>query len=330
MFDWVAPHPNPSPAGRGRWYYRRMFEAFELGPFILWTHAVFLLIGSWLAIEFFLRLAERANLPLYHFQEHAWWYLAAFLGGGRLAAVLAEYHVYIQDFLRVFVVWDGGFSFLGGAVGIGVILFLVTRQSRATFLQWLDVLSPAAMFGWGFDWLGRFAAGQSYGRPTDMLWGVTYDAMNVRYTVPVHPVQLYYATSFFFLTFLLLIVRKISRRAGAETLVGITLAATMTMFFETFRGDFGIPVFATKLDFLVLVLLFFSLSLVAVSQIRMSPRALLLYVGLLIFCSLGYALVRPWFPFTTRELRFSQFLAVLVLLASIVYVTVHRRRYPYL
>ncbi len=307
-----------------------MFEAFEFGPFILWTHAVFLLIGSWLAIEFFLRLAERVNLPLYHFQEHACWYLVAFLGGGRLAAILAEYHVYMQDFWRVFVVWDGGFSFLGGAVGIGVLLFLVTRQSRATFLQWLDVLSPAAMFGWGFDWLGRFAAGQSYGRPTDLLWGVTYDAMSVRYTVPIHPVQLYYAVSFFFLTFLLLIVRKVSRRAGAETIVGITLAAAMTIFFETFRGDFGIPVFATKMDFLILVLLFLSLSLVAMFQQRMPRRSLFYYVSLLILFSLGYAFARPWFPLATFELRFSQFLAVLVLLTSIVYVTVHRRRYPHL
>ena len=307
-----------------------MFEALEFGPFMLWTHAVFLLMGSWLAIEFFLRLAERANLPLSHFQEHAFWYLAAFLGGGRLAAILTEYHVYTQDVLRVFVVWDGGFSFLGGVVGIGVILFFVTYQSRATFLQWLDVLSPAAMLGWSFDWLGRFAAGQSYGRPTDMFFGVTFDAMNVRYTVPVHPVQLYYAVSFFFLAFLLLVVRKMSRRAGAETLVGITLAAIMVIVFEMFRGDFGIPVFATKLDFLVLAFLFFSLSLIATLQGRLSHRALLSYIGVLIVCSLWYVLARPLFPFATWELRLSQFLAVLVLLASIVYVVVHRRRYPYL
>lgn len=307
-----------------------MFEAFEIGPFILWTHALFLLVGAWLATEFFLRLAQRANLPLHHFQEHAWWYLAAFLGGGRLAAILAEYRIYIHDPWRVFIVWDGGFSFLGGSVSIAVVLFVVTHQSRATFLQWLDVLSPAVMFGWSFDWLGRFAAGQSYGRPTDFPWGVTYDAMGVRYTVPVHPVQLYYAVSFFFLTFVLLIVRKISRRAGAETLVGIASAALMVMFFEMFRGDFGIPVFATKLDFLVLVLLFGSLSLVALFPMRMSHRALFLYVSGLALLSLGYAGARPWFPFATMELRFSQFLAVLALLASVVYVVTHRRRYPYL
>lgn len=307
-----------------------MFDAVEFGPFILWTHAVFLLLGTWLAIEFFLRLAERANLPLSHFQEHAWGYLAAFLSGGRLAAILAEYHVYLQDVWRVFVVWDGAFSFLGGAVGIGVVLFFVTYQSRATFLQWLDVLSPAIMFGWGFDWLGRFAAGQSYGRPTDMFWGVTYDAMSVRYTVPVHPVQLYYALSLFLLTFLLLIVRKAARRAGAETLVGITLAAALVVFFETFRGDFGIPVFATKLDFLVLVLLFCSLSAIVVFHGRISQQTLLFYLGALVLCSLLYVLTRPLFPLATLELRFSQFLAVLVLLASVVYVVVHRCRYPYL
>jgi len=307
-----------------------VFEAFQVGPFLIWTHVVFLLLGIWLSTEFFLRLAQSANLSLMHFRTQGPAYIAVFLAGGRVASILTEYRVYIQDPFRVLVFWDGGFSLLGGAIGVGVMLYVMTHASRATFLQWLDVLFPAAMFGLVFDWLGRAAAGKSYGKPTDMFWGVTYDAMNVRYTVPIHPVQLYYAVVFLVLTFILLIVRKSSRRAGAETLIGIALASMSVFILEWFRGDFGIPVFATRLDFLALLFLFCSLGVFAVVELRLQRMGLLLYIAGMTGACIGYIFLRSSLALETFELRFSQFLSVLALLATIVYVVAHRRKYPYL
>lgn len=220
-----------------------MFEAIEIGPFIIWTHLVFLLLGVWLSTEFFLRLAARAHLSLQHICDHAVWYATAFAVGGRLLAVVAQYRVYIKDPLRSLILWDGNFSFLGGAMGVGCVLAFVTREHRSTFLQWLDVLVPPTTLGLSFDWLGKFAAGQAYGKPTDVAWGVTYDAMHVRYAVPIHPVQLYYFSFFLFLTFLLLVIHKEAVRAGTETLVGIVLASIATFAFEVLRGDFGVSIF---------------------------------------------------------------------------------------
>lgn len=307
-----------------------MFEAFPLGPATIWTHAVFLLLGVWLATEFFLRLAESAHLSLQHFREHSVRYVAAFLLFGRFFAMIAQYRVYLRDPLRVFIVWDGNFSFIGGAVGIAVIIYWATRTHRTTFLQWLDVLLPATIFGSALDWFGMFASGQAYGKPTDVFWGVTYDAMSVRYTVPIHPVQLYYAFYYLLLTFLLLIIRKNSKRAGSETFVGILLASLGTFFFEYFRGDFTIPVFATRMDFAVLILLFVSLGVFAVIENRFSKRAMIIYESALLVTFCVYLIARASLPFPTFELRFSQFLAVLASLAMVVYVTVHRRRYPHL
>ena len=307
-----------------------MFEAIPLGPFIIWTHLVFLLLAVWLSSEFFFRLATSAGLSLQHFRDRAWWHLGGFLLGGRLFAIIAEYRVYLKDPLRVFILWDGQFSFLGSAIGIALVLYFFRQTSRTTLLQWLDVLLPAATFGLVFDWIGKFAAGQEYGSPTNMFWGVTYDAINVRYAVPIHPVQLYYAFFYFFLTFLLLIVRKRSQRAGAETLVGIVSAASATMLFENFRGDFSAPVFATNLDFLILIILFVSLGVFAAVELKMSQRTVTTYeVAMTLLCA-AYLIIRNWLPFESHELRFSQLLAMLALLAAVVYVVVHRRRYPHL
>ena len=81
-----------------------MFEAFAIGPFLIWTHAVFLILGVLLSTEFFLRLAQSANLSLMHFRTQGFWYVTAFLLSGRLAAIVADYRVYIRDPLRVFIV----------------------------------------------------------------------------------------------------------------------------------------------------------------------------------------------------------------------------------
>lgn len=309
-----------------------MFDAFQFGPFIVWTHLVFTLIAVWMSAEFFFRLAQSAGLSLQPFRDHAMWYTVAAIIGGRLFAVIEQYRVYLKpdDPFRFLFMHDGHFSFLGMAVGVAVTLFITRHTSRTTFLQWLDVLFPTFTFGMSFDWLGKFFAGQAYGRPTDMFWGVTYDAFNVRFAVPIHPVQLYYALFFFTITFLLLVVRKNARRAGAETLVGIVLATIGTFIFESFRGDFGIPVFATQLDLFLLVLLFLSLGGFAAFEIRMPQRLVIGYeVATTFLCAL-YLFVRPMLPFESFELRFSQLLSILALLGTVVYVTVHRRRHPHL
>ena len=309
-----------------------MFEAFSVGPAIIWTRVVFLLMGIILATEFFLRLAESENLSLQHFKDKSWHFLIAFLVFGRLFGILAQYHVFLHDPKRFFIPWDGTFSFIGAAFGIGVMIYWHTRHHRSTFLQWLDVLLPAAIFGAAFDWFGRFAAGQAYGKPTDLPWGVTYDIIGVRYTVPIHPVQLYYAFLFLLLTFLLLIIRKHSARAGAETFVGILIASIASFLFEYFRGDFSIYAFVTKMDFVVLLALFLSLGVFAAVELTLSQKTLLIYELALVVLFGGYVLARLFLdlPFATFELRVSQHLAVLSLLSTIVYVVVHRRKYPHL
>lgn len=309
-----------------------MFEAFQLGPFIIWTHLLFLVIAIWLSTEFFFRLAQSAGLSLQPFRDHAFWYLTGAILGGRMFAVIEQYRLYLKpdDPFRIFFLHDGHFSFLGMAFGIVIVLYVTQRSSRTTFLQWLDVLLPATTFGLSFDWLGKFAAGQAYGRPTDLFWGVTYDAINVRFAVPIHPVQLYYALFYFLLTFLLLIVRKHARRAGAETLAGIVVAAVATFFFEAFRGDFGIPVFATQLDLFLLFLLFVSLGIFAAVELNLSQRLVIICEAVTTVLCAGYLFLRPSLPFDTFELRFSQLIALLALLGSVVYVVVHRRRHPHL
>ncbi len=307
-----------------------MFEAIEFGPVILWMRVVFLLLAVWLSTEFFFKIAASASLSIQSVKDYARWHLLAFLLMGRVLAIVANYQAYTKNFFRVFIVWDGEFSFLGGAIGIAIVLFWSTRNQRATFLQWLDALLPATTFGLAFDWIGMFLAAQAYGKPTNRAWGIVMDTFNVRYSVPIHPVQLYYAFFFFFLTFGLLLIRKHSKRAGAETLFGIIAASTAVFLFEFMRGDFGIPVFAVLTDFVFLASLFVSLGILALIEQRLSDRSNLIYSSSVAALTLMYVFLRPLIDLPQYQLRFSQVLAILALLSTVVYVVVHRRKYPHL
>lgn len=307
-----------------------MFEAIEFGPVILWMRVVFLLLAIWVSTEFFLRLAASASLSIQSVKDTARWHLLAFLLFGRVLAIVGNYQAYTKNLSRIFIVWDGEFSFLGGAIGIALVLFWSTRNQRATFLQWLDVLLPATTFGLAFDWIGMFLAAQAYGKPTNKVWGIVMDSFNVRYSVPIHPVQLYYALFYFVLTFALLLIRKHSKRAGAETLLGIIAAAVAVFLFEFLRGDFGIPVFAVITDFVFLGCLFASLGILALIEQKLSERGNLVYSSSVAVLTLLYVFLRSWIDLPQYQLRFSQVLAILALLSTIVYVVVHRRKYPHL
>lgn len=307
-----------------------MYEAFQFGSATIWFRVVFLMIAVWMSSEFFFRLAQSAGLGLQSVKDDGKWHLLAFLLGGRILAIIGNYESYVHNILRVFIISDGGFSFLGGAMGVGLVLFWSTRNQRTTFLQWLDVLFPATTFGLAFDWFGMFLSAQAYGKPTNVPWGVVMDTFNVRYTVPIHPVQLYYAFFYLALTFVLLLIRKHARRAGAETLVGIIAATTAVFVFEFFRGDFSIPVFAMLTDFIFLACLFGSLGVLAVVENRLTERANTIYGSLVAILTLAYVIARPWIDLPQYQLRFSQVLSILALLSTVVYVTVHRRKYPHL
>lgn len=296
----------------------------------IWLRLAFLLIGTWLAAEFLFRLAASASLSLQCLKDDALQHLLTFVLGGRILAIVGQYQTYIKHPLRIFVFWDGNFSFLGGAIGIALVLFWSSRKQRVTFLQWLDVLLPATTFGLAFDWFGMFLSAQAYGKPTNVPWGVVMDTFNVRYTVPIHPVQLYYAFFYFALTFILLLIRRYSKRAGAETLIGIVCAAVAVFFFEFLRGDFSIPVFATLTDFIFLACLFSSLGVLALIEHRLSEKANVVYGGSVAVLTIVYVLSRSWLELPQYQLRFSQVLSILALLATVVYVVVHRRKYPHL
>jgi len=95
--------------------------------------------------------------------------------GGRLGSVFFyNFDYFLRDPLYLLRIWEGGMSFHGGLLGVGVAMFLYARQTRRGFFTVTDFLAPAVPTGLGFGRLGNFANTELPGRVTESGFGFHY------------------------------------------------------------------------------------------------------------------------------------------------------------
>ena len=97
----------------------------------------------------------------------------------------------------VIEVWHGGMSFHGGFIGVVVACWYVSRRTRATMLQYSDVLAVFAPMGLLLGRIANFINGELWGRVSTVPWAVIFPrsapGMALDFIQPRHPSQLYEA-----------------------------------------------------------------------------------------------------------------------------------------
>ena len=87
-----------------------------------------------------------------------------------------------------------GFAWFGGVLGVLLALYLLARHYKLTYLQMLDLCSPAASIGYAVGRIGCLVSGDGdYGTPTSLPWGMSFPNGLVPTTQRVHPTPIYEA-----------------------------------------------------------------------------------------------------------------------------------------
>ncbi|MBI4589982.1 MAG: prolipoprotein diacylglyceryl transferase [Candidatus Rokubacteria bacterium] len=194
--------------------------------------------------------------------------LAGFIGG-RLAHVLGwEPELLWRDPLGILAVWRGGLALHGGLLAGFAAALWFCRGRRLSTWALADALAPALILGQGIGRLGCFLSGDSYGRPTELPWAVTFtnpDAL-APLGVPLHPVQLYEFTLDLVLFGALWALRKRTSFPGQLFLLYIAGYGLIRLVTEVFRGD------RVELAFGLSLLQSSSLALLAVALVAFGRR----------------------------------------------------------
>ncbi len=215
-------------------------ELIKIGPFPVHTYGFLIAMGFILAVEVLRNLSIRAQLDTEKVLDAAYRSLLIGFLGARILFVITQWSEFSRDPMGIFRVWEGGFVFLGGPLLVVPYLVWYARKHKLPLWRFFDVSAPPLALGHAFGRLGCLAAGCCYGKPTGTSYGVKlYSSIVEPYLqgVPLHPTQLYEASSLVLLCFGLLWIMRRKMFDGQVALSYLIAYPVIRSVIELFRGD---------------------------------------------------------------------------------------------
>jgi phosphatidylglycerol:prolipoprotein diacylglycerol transferase len=163
--------------------------------------------------------------------------LVAGLLGARLGYVCIHLPYYTHYPAEILMIWNGGLTWMGGAIGAILGLIFYAAISRHSFWQMADTLAmPAVLFSFTL-WFGCMLDGCAYGKPSNVefITPVLQDIFGTR----MHRWPVQSAGAVFSLGTLLILdrVRQQKITEGSLASIGLGLISAGNFLLAFFRGD---------------------------------------------------------------------------------------------
>ena len=210
---------------------------FRTPFFTIYTFGVLLAAAYLSALGWVVRSARRHGLDGDQFMSLGTWAIVGALVG-------AKAMLWIRSGGEPSSLLAAAGDFYGGFIGalIASAMFF-WRHPKIPVWRAADICAPAIALGQAIGRLGCFMAGDDYGRPTSLPWGITFtnpDAAEiggVPLGVKLHPVQLYESAVCLVLFGVLVWLERRRHRDGDVILTYTALYAIARFILEFFRGD---------------------------------------------------------------------------------------------
>jgi phosphatidylglycerol:prolipoprotein diacylglycerol transferase len=191
--------------------------SLALGPFPLRWYALAYIAGILAGWRYALSIVGNAKLwrgrtptaTALQIDDLILWLTLGVIVGGRIGYILFYMlpltdgrAQLVADPLTVFKVWQGGMSFHGGMIGVGLAIVGFALRERLPLLGVSDVVAPAVPIGLFFGRIANFINGELWGRPTTLPWGMIFCSPTIATDpngncvaghIARHPSQLYEA-----------------------------------------------------------------------------------------------------------------------------------------
>jgi prolipoprotein diacylglyceryltransferase len=218
----------------------------------LWLFiAIALIVGTLV----FIKIGTKNGLKLQFLTENALILLVLSIIGARVFAILFSWNMFfykysLETFLQIFKIWDKGLS-LWGAIFVGTItLYHLCKKNDQSLLKWLDSIVPAFLIAIAIACVGAFLDGSWYGNETTLPWGVNFESPAIKYTVPIHPTQIYILlfSTLIAVSAILLKDHKFFEPNGKSATLSIGLFSLFNFLNEFLRGDDVTMIFGVRLS----------------------------------------------------------------------------------
>lgn len=208
-----------------------MLPFLRLGPFLLQTAGLALLVGVWLGLSVSESSARSLEIRPETIYNLGFYGLLSGLVGARLAYAVRYLNAYLANPISLFALNSNTLAPFDGLL-IGILVAGVYGWRKGLNLRpTLDALAPGLAVFMVALGVSHLLSGEAFGSPTNLPWSV-YLWNQYR-----HPTQIYEILAA--LGILLVVWRQPLRQPGAGlnfTLL-VALSAAARIFLEAFRGD---------------------------------------------------------------------------------------------
>jgi len=170
------------------------------------------------------------------FDDYITYLIIGIIIGGRLGYItFYNLNYYINNFLDIFKVWEGGMSFHGGLIGVIIASILFAKKNNQDSFLYMDLVSLVAPIGIFFGRLANFINSELYGIPTEVPWSVTFVQVD---SLARHPSQLYEAILEGLILFIILLYfrkKNFLEKPGLISGLFLIFYSIFRFFIEFFR-----------------------------------------------------------------------------------------------
>jgi phosphatidylglycerol:prolipoprotein diacylglycerol transferase len=161
--------------------------AFQIGPIAFYWYGVAYVIGIMFGMSYAKYLSKKYNLNITCklLDDYLVYLIIGVILGGRIGYII----IYDPSrYIEIFVIRNGGMSFHGGVVGVGLLSYVFCQKNKISFISLTDIVSIVAPIAIFFGRIANFINGELYGRITSVPWGVVFpnDVQHTRHASQIY------------------------------------------------------------------------------------------------------------------------------------------------
>lgn len=141
--------------------------AFAIGPVTVRWYGIILgtaaLVGLWLAI----REGKRFKIPSDFFMDLLLIGVPSAIVGARIYYVAFKWDAYKNDPMEIFKIWHGGIAIYGALIGALIAGIIYFRRKGYNFWRIADICAPSLIAGQMIGRWGNFVNQEAHGGPVD-------------------------------------------------------------------------------------------------------------------------------------------------------------------
>lgn len=213
----------------------------KIGSFTIYTYGFMIATGIMIALFVARKEAKRVGVDPEKITDLCFYLVISGVVGSRIFYIATTPEMFVDDFLEIFRIWNGGLVFYGAFIGAFITGTVYVTKHKLPLWKVADICAPAVAIGHVFGRLGCFFAGCCYGRVCDLPWAVSFTDPNTL-ARPIgellHPTQLYGSGSNLFIFLILISIKRRMKFDGQLFWIYVMLYGIVRSINEMFRADF--------------------------------------------------------------------------------------------